>query len=186
MEICRADPRVEPDPLEDRADVGARPLGQAGHLVGERDLEGEERVRPVLDQLGLLEGDPPERPAERPEHLDQDRLRVAVRVRRPPDHDARRMCEIGERRPLAQELGDREEARLVGDVAVAQQALRGPDRHRAADDDDRRRIEPGDVGQDRLDGTDVGVPVVVDRRPDADEDDLGRRLRGVIEDGQRA
>ena len=96
------------------------------------------------------------------------------------------MREIGERRSLAQELGDREEARLVGDVPVAQQALRRPDRHRAADDDDRRRIEPGDVGQDRLDGTDVGVAVVVDRRPDADQDDLGRRLRSVVEDRQVA
>ena len=95
VQIGRADPRVEPDPFEHRPDVGPGVLGQAGHLVGERDLEREECVGAVLDQLGLLERDQPERPAERPEDLDQDGLGLRIRVRGASDDDAGRLGEVG-------------------------------------------------------------------------------------------
>ena len=169
VEIGRADPRIETDPFEHRPDVGPGLLGQAGHLVGERDLEREECVGAVLDQLGLLEGDQPERAAERPEDLDEDRLGLRIRARRASDDDPGRLGEVGQRGSLAQELGDGEEPREVADMPVAQQPLRRPDRHRAPDDHDRASLEAGDLGQDGLHGADVGVPAVVDRRPDADQ-----------------
>ena len=76
--------------------------------------------------------------------------------------------------------------RDVANMPVAQQPLRRPDRHRAPDDHHRAPLEPCDLGQDRLDGADVGVAAVVDRRPDADQHDLGGRLRDVVEDRQVA
>jgi hypothetical protein len=35
-----------------RAGVRAKRFSQVGHLVGERDLDGQERIRGVLDQFG--------------------------------------------------------------------------------------------------------------------------------------
>ncbi len=46
-----ADPRVEPDAVHHDVDVGVQPVAQAGYLVRERDLRGEESVRGVLDEL---------------------------------------------------------------------------------------------------------------------------------------
>ena len=51
------DPRVRPDPGEHLVDVGPGLLAQRGDLVRERQLEGEERVRAVLDDLGRLDVD---------------------------------------------------------------------------------------------------------------------------------
>ena len=44
VEHRRPDPRVEADAVEDGAGVGPGTFREAGDLVGERDLEGEERV----------------------------------------------------------------------------------------------------------------------------------------------
>ena len=134
----RADPRVEPDRLEHRADVRAGPLRQAGQLVGERDLEGEERVGAVLDQLGFLEGDQPDRravEARTPRRARRARPRSADAVDPMTTRCGER--EVAQGRALGEELGDREEARFVAHVAVAQESLAGPDGRRAADDRDR-------------------------------------------------
>ena len=95
-----------------------------------------------------------------------------------------RRVEVAQRGSLGEELGDREEARHVGDVAIAQESLAGSDRGRAPDDRDRPRLKRPDLGQDRLDGAHVGVASVVDRRADTDDDDLRGRAGGAVEDPQ--
>ena len=104
----------------------------------------------------------------------------------PTDDDAVRRSEVGHRRALAQELRDREETRLVGDLPVAKEALAGPDRHRAADDGDGGRPAGVEVGEDGLHRPHVRVALVVDRRANADQDDLRRDVRRPLEDRERA
>ena len=184
--VRRTDARVESDPFEDRPDIRPGPLGQTGQLVGEGDLECQERIGSVLDEFRLLERDETDGRPEGPEELHERGLRGWIRRSRATDDDPMRRGEVCERGSLGKELRDGEEQRLIDDVVIAEETLAGPDRCRAADHRDGSRLERPDLSEDSLDRAHVGVAPIVDRRSHADEDDLRGGARRPVQDLQVA
>ena len=183
VHVRSPDPRVRPDAREDLVDVRPGLLAQAGDLVRERQLEGEEGVGGVLDDLGRLDVDDEARPGERRVQREHVIEGVGVRVREPADDDPGRIREIFDCGALAQEFRVREgpARRKPG---VEHGPPRPADRQRAADDDDVGRIQDDrELGQHSVDLAKVAQAVIADRRPDADEDDA-RCIRRDVVDGQ--
>ena len=164
------------------------PLRQAGQLVGERDLQGEERVGAVLDELGLLERD------------QADRCAVEARTPRPARPSA---AAIGRRGRSDDDPMSASRSRASA-VPWARNSGTAKKRDSSATWPSRRsrwQVPTGVVLRTtvigcgssapisaRTDSTalDIGVAAIVDRRADADEDDLRGRARGPIEDGDVA
>ena len=127
------DPRIVPDALEHRPHVHAQILREIGNLVREREPQGEEGVRCVLDQACLLGP-----------HDQQGRTGHGKSVRHPcecvrvrvlaegPDYQASGSADVPERAPLAHELRHDKET-LERDSGPAPQARCRSDRQRAAD-----------------------------------------------------
>ena len=78
---------------------------------------------------------------------------------------------------LAQELGRGEEARRIDDRALAEQTLARADGQGAANDDDRTNLASAQLGEDPIHRACVRATILVDGRPDADQDDAGGRAR---------
>ena len=168
-------------PSDDLAHVGVHRFAQVGDRVDERDLGGEERVRRVLDHLGR----------RRVGHEDR-RLHVAVEVGDAhrdrgvvaPDHDAAGVQEVAHRVALAEELGVRRHADVVGGAGLGSSSratISGrTDRHRRLVDHDRARPR----ARARSRGTTASTaersaaPVSRLRRLHAEEHELGVARRG--------
>ena len=128
------DPGIVPDPLEHRSHVHAQVLGEPGHLVREREAQGQEDVRGVLHQARLLGPHDEERRPGSGERARHQRERVGIRVlaERPDDHP-RGPADVLERASLAQELRGDEET-LGHHPGPVREARRRPDRQGAPDD----------------------------------------------------
>ena len=102
--VLRADSRVKGNPGEDLVDLRAVLLREGGNLVGERELQGKECVRAILDQLGGGDVDDHARGIDVGEQGLHPRLTVRVGVGEAAEDDPRRRAEVREGRALAKEL----------------------------------------------------------------------------------
>ena len=174
------DPRVETDGPRDGRHVHIQGVAEIGHDVDERDLGREKGVRRLLDEFGRRHA----REDDRAVHaglveLEEERPRPrAVGA----DHDPIRLEEIADRRALAEEFW------IAGDIELALRSGQAPDRpldpaggpgrNGAFFDDQLVAVEQGrDRASDLLDLAKVRAPVTPRRRPDADENDVGRAHR---------
>ncbi len=101
LHVRAADPRVGREPGEHLADVRPGFLAQRGDLVGERQLEGQERIRPVLDDLCRLDVDDQARGLDRVVDGHHRVERGRISIREPSDDDPGRVGEILDRAALA-------------------------------------------------------------------------------------
>ena len=187
----RPDPAVQADALDDRLDVRAGRVGDAGQLVGERDLHPEEDVRSELDQGDRTGIRDQRRRAERRVQVD-DRLggRLVPRLQ-PAGHDAVRAIEVLEGLAFAHELGIGDDRRALGGSGGGRErreAARPVERERGADHDHVVRTRGPQQPRDRDLDVDRGERAIrTGRRAHADEAEAG--VGGGIElggEGQRA
>ena len=167
-----------PNPLEYGPHVNAEILGKTGHLIGEREPEGQEHISGILHEACFLGPHHHERRSRLREgaHNQRERIRIHVRAERPND-DARGPADVLERAALAKELRRNEEA-LRRETRSTRETRRRPDRQRTADDargPSRHRGSRllkchGDMGHVRVTG-------FADRSADTDHDEVQAVLR---------
>ena len=164
-------------------------LAQVADLVREHHLERMPGVARVLHHLGDADAGADERRVDRLVERDRAARVGGVVV---ADQGQRRLAEILERRPLAQELRVHRDAEAVA-VLLARLALERRDhqlvgrarQHRAADDDDVVVVlvaqGSADLLADPLEVLQVEAAVLAARRADAEQRDVGAAdgVRGV-------
>jgi hypothetical protein len=161
VEEARADALVEADRAGDLGDVGAHALGEAGELVDEADLGGQERVGGVLGELGAggAGGDEAgqrvalraRRGRRRLEGLLQDRgVQLAQHGDRlglvGADHDAVRVEAVVDGAALGEELGVAGHPHGGRDAALHERPLDDAAHVLAAADRDRALVDHRQLG----------------------------------------
>ena len=166
------DPAVEPDPLGDLHDIGARRLADVRDLVDEGDPRHQRGVRRELDHLcrrdictddGCL--DP----------VVQRCDRVRILLREGADHDPVGLHEVTDGRPLGRELGVGGVADVMHPACVepVTHLLAGADGHGALHHDDDSPVERRELVYHGPDGGEIGVAGVRGGRPDCDVHEVG-------------
>ena len=157
-EVRGADARIEANRVHDLVDVRIVGLTQVGYLVDQAQLRGEECVGGVLDHLCRFEGCDDDGRSDPFVQLSHGFRSRVLCPRGSADHDARRLANVPDRAPLAQEL-------------------------RIASDDHYRIWESRHKPACRDHLREVGLAVRIQRCSDTDKDNVGsaeRVLRIVV------
>ena len=167
----RAEPRVEPDALRDRDDVGAGRLAHVRDLVDERDTRHQEGVRGQLDHLRRVDVGAHDR---RLEPVVERRDRGAVVLDERADHDAVGAHEVAHRAALGKELRVRGIADVIEPARVQTRAdlLPRSDRNGRLHHEDRPTGQLGKLVDDAPHTRQISVARVGRRRVDAHEQEL--------------
>ena len=185
---------VRQEDVDHRVAVDAGAAAQRSDLVPKGDLDGMPRVVGVLHHLGDARLDDEERRRKMP----VDRRDGLGGFEAPgPDDDLRRLVVVGERRPLAEELGVERRVEMHAFLSPRRlleggdrDAVERPRHHRAPERDDVSRRPVGesgaDLAADAFDVPEVDPPAWGARRPHADERQVGlaNRRGGALGDAQ--
>ncbi len=183
--VVPADPRIQSDPGDHVVDVRAVLLGQSRQLVREGQLEREERIGPVLDQLGRRDIHDEHRRRERLEQGGDEVDRRRIRVGKVSDHDPCRTQEVRHRRPLAEEFRVRQDPARREPGPVSDELGRAGWQGAANDERSATCHDRREAVQGRFELAEVAAPVGPDGRAHAHHDDVGLEA-GPVCDGQAA